>query len=69
MVTSSMTKTRRGNYVFLTWKADHGPRHVHVHKDDKLVVKWDLIKQRPMKGAASRTVTVLLRELQEEGLL
>src|SRR5437762_2464180 len=23
-------KVRRGNHVFLTWKGDHGPRHVHV---------------------------------------
>jgi len=24
----SMGKVRRGNYVFLTWKGDHSPRHV-----------------------------------------
>ena len=64
-----MTKIRRSNYLFLTWKADHGPRHVHVYKDDKLVVKWDLIRQRPIKGVASRRTRELLREVQEEGLL
>jgi len=64
-----MTKIRRGNYVFLTWKADHSPRHVHVHRDGRLIVKWDLIKQRSMKGVASRRVRELLRKLQEEGML
>jgi len=34
-----MGKVRRGNYVFLTWKGDHSPRHVHVYRDSRLVVK------------------------------
>lgn len=37
-----MGKIRRGGYVFVTWKGDHAPRHVHVYRDGKLVVKWDL---------------------------
>ena len=64
-----MTKIRRGNYLLFTWKADHSPRHVHVYKDGRLVVKWDLIEQRPMKGGANRRVRELLRELQGEGML
>jgi hypothetical protein len=32
-------KLRRGGYVFITWKGDHPPRHVHVYRDGKLVVK------------------------------
>jgi hypothetical protein len=35
-------KIRRGNHVFLGWVGDHSPRHVHVYRDGKLVVKWDL---------------------------
>jgi hypothetical protein len=31
-------KFRRGGYVFITWKGDHPPRHVHVYRDGKLVV-------------------------------
>jgi hypothetical protein len=69
VVTLTMTKIRRGNYLLLTWKADHSPRHVHVYKDGKLVVKWDLIGQRPMKGAASRRLMKIIRELYEEGML
>jgi hypothetical protein len=62
-------KIRRGNYVFLTWKGDHGPRHVHVYRDDTLVVKWDLDHEKAMKGKASRRVLELIRELESEGLL
>lgn len=64
-----MGKIRRGNYVFLSWKGDHGPRHVHVYKDEELVVKWDLENWQPMKGRASARVLSLIRELEEEGAL
>ncbi len=37
-----MGKVRRGGYVFVTWKGDHAPRHVHVYRDGKLVVKRGL---------------------------
>jgi len=62
-------KVRRGGYVFLTWKGDHPPRHVHVYRDGKLVVKWDLDNKKPMKGAASRRIRQLIEELESEGLL
>lgn len=64
-----MGKIRRGGYVFLSWKGDHGPRHVHVYRDAYLVVKWDLENWRPMKGGATVDVLRLIRELQREGLL
>lgn len=64
-----MTKLRRGNHVFLTWKGDHSPRHVHVYRDEKLVLKWDLENWLPMKGRASRRLLELIRELEDEGLL
>jgi hypothetical protein len=32
-------KIRRDNYVFLTWIGDHSPRHVHVYRDGKLILK------------------------------
>jgi hypothetical protein len=34
--------------VFLTRLGDHPPRHVHVFRDGKLVVKWDLEQGRPL---------------------
>jgi hypothetical protein len=62
-------KIRRGGYIFIAWKSDHPPRHVHVYRDGKLVVKWDLDNKKAMKGAASRRVLELIAELESEGLL
>jgi hypothetical protein len=64
-----MGKIRRGGYVFITWKGDHYPRHVHVYKDGKLRVKWDLENKKPMKGEASRRILQLIEELESEGLI
>lgn len=64
-----MGKHRRGGYVFVSWKGDHPPRHVHVYRDGKLVVKWDLDNRRPMRGRASRRVIELIEDLESEGLL
>ena len=64
-----MGKIRRGGYVFLFWKGDHPPRHVHVYRDGKLVVKWDLDNKQPMKGDASSKVIGLIEKLESEGRL
>ncbi len=55
--------------MFITWKRDHPPRHVHVYRDGKLVVKWDLDNKTAMKGAATARVLALIEELESEGLL
>ena len=62
-----MGKVRRGGYVFMSWKSDHPPRHVHVYREGKLIVKWDLDNEKPMKGLASAEVRRLIRALQSEG--
>jgi hypothetical protein len=62
-------KLRRGGYVFITWKGDHPPRHVHVYRDGRLVVKWDFDNRKAMKGAATRRILELIAELESEGLL
>jgi hypothetical protein len=64
-----MGKLRRGGYIFVWWKGDHSPRHVHVYRDGRLVVKWDLDSKKPMRGKASRRVIELLRQIEAEGLL
>ena len=64
-----MGKARRGGYTFLTWKSDHSPRHVHVYRDGKLVVKWDLENRKAMKGRASSKVVRLIDQLDAEGRL
>jgi len=64
-----MAKLRRGGYVFLTWKGDHAPRHVHVYRDGKLVLKWNLDDNEPMAGSPTARVLRLIGELKQEGLL
>ena len=64
-----MGKYRRGGYVFIMWKGDHPPRHVHVYRDGRLIVKWDLDNRIAMKGAATPRILKLIAELESEGLL
>jgi hypothetical protein len=64
-----VSKFRRGNYLFLSWKGDHSPRHVHVYKDGKLVLKWNLDDGQPMKGKATARILELIAQLEEEGAL
>lgn len=64
-----MGKLRRGGYVFVWWKGDHSPRHVHVYRDGELLVKWDLENGKAMKGTPSRRVLELIADLEREGLL
>jgi len=62
-------KVRRGGFLFITWKGDHSPRHVHVYRDGRLVVIWDLENWKPMKGVAPRRVIDLIATLKSEGAL
>jgi hypothetical protein len=62
-------KIRLGGYIFISWKSDHSPRHVHVYREGRLIVKWDLDNGRPMRGSASRSIVELIRVLQSEGRL
>ena len=55
--------------MFVAWKGDHSPRHVHVYREGRFVVKWDLENWQPMRGAAPPRVLALVRELLDEGLL
>lgn len=64
-----MGKHRRGGYVFVTWVGDHSPYHVHVYKDGRLVLKWDLENNQAMKGQASSQILKLIDGLREEGLI
>jgi Domain of unknown function (DUF4160) len=64
-----MGKTRRGGFIFVTWKGDHSPYHVHVYRDGTLVLKWDLENETPMTGKPTRRILRLISELREEGLL
>ncbi len=65
-----MGKIRRGNYVFVSWIGDHG-NHVHVYRDGRLVVKWNLDHhcEEPGSKPASRKIKDLIEELRAEGKL
>lgn len=62
-----MGKVKRGGYVFLSWIGDHSPRHVHVYRNGKLIVKWDIENNMAMKGSATRTILKYIEELIQEG--
>jgi hypothetical protein len=64
-----MTKIRRGNYIFLSWKGDHSPRPVHVYRNRRLVVKWDLENAQAMEGKAGKRVLKSIDEWEAQGLL
>jgi hypothetical protein len=64
-----LTKIRRGGYVFMTWIGDHPPPHVHVYRDGRLVMKWDLKEGCVVFGAADRRIVLTIRALQKEGRL
>lgn len=55
--------------MFLTWIGDHSPRHVHVYKDGKLVLKWNRDDSVPMKGKPSTRLLRLIEALEKEGAL
>ncbi len=64
-----MGKIRRGGYVFITWAGDHDPRHVHVFKEGKEVLKWNLEAQAEIEGKATKKMKKLIAELVSEGKL
>ncbi len=64
-----MPKIRRGGFVFLAWAGDHSPRHVHVYRDGRLVLKWDLENRQPMAGSPLPRVLELIDQLEAEGRL
>ncbi len=66
-----MVRIRRGGYLFLTWKGDHPPRHVHVFRDRVLLLRWDLDRWRPLRGSGIPPLQILriLIELRREGRL
>lgn len=61
-----MGKIRRGGYIFVKWRSDHG-NHVHVFRNRREVVKWDLDAGLEIEGKASARIKTILAELQEEG--
>lgn len=59
-------KIRRGGYVFITYKGDHDPRHVHIFRDGHEIAKWNLDAWVLMSGKVDKRILSLLKELVEE---
>ena len=64
-----MARIRRGGYILVTWRGDHWPRHVHVYRDGRLVLKFDLDHGQVLTGLPDRYLMELIRQLQREGIL
>lgn len=64
-----MGKIRRGGFVFLCWRGDHTPRHVHAYRDGRLLLKWDLERGTAMRGKPTAKLLRLIRQLDAEGRL
>jgi len=64
-----MGRIRRGGYIFVTWKGDHSPLHVHVFKDDRLILKFNLEAMVPIDGKVTARILKLIKTLMKEGLL
>ncbi len=64
-----MGKTRRGGYLFITYKGDHDPRHVHIFRDGEEIAKWNLEEWVLMAGSINKRILKLLQELVLEGAL
>ena len=64
-----MSKVKRGGYVFIRWKGDHDPPHVHIYKDDHLVAKVDLAEFELLEGSINSKILYILIALCKEGKL
>lgn len=64
-----MGKIKRGGYIFVTWVGDHPPKHVHVFRNRKLILKYDLERMKVMEGKASKKLFKIIFNLIDEGLL
>jgi len=59
-------KIRRAGYIFITWIGDHAPKHVHVFKNGKEVMKYDLENKQVMSGRSNRKIEMIILELLKE---
>ena len=64
-----MGRIRRGGYIFVSWKGDHSPRHVHIYKDGEFIGKFNLEAMVVMEGKLTRKILAIIEELVSEGEL
>jgi hypothetical protein len=66
-----MGKVRRGGYLFIWWKGDHDPRHVHVFDSkERLLGRVDVETKAPLDDwKPTRKAVEIINALQREGRL
>ena len=64
-----LAKIRRNGYIFITWKGDHSPRHLHIFKDGREILKWDLENNLVMSGTITSKLLKIIQSLVREGEL
>jgi len=64
-----MSRVKRGGYVFVRWKGDHDPPHVHVYKEGVLIAKVDLTNFELLEGSINSKIVYILIILCKEGKL
>lgn len=63
-----MGKIRRGNYEIISRVVDHG-NHIHVYKDGRQILKWDLDDHSVLEGKLTRRLRKIIKCLIQEGKL
>jgi hypothetical protein len=43
-----MGKKRSCGFIFVTYKGDHPPLHVHIEQGGREIGRWDIENQEPM---------------------
>ena len=64
-----MSRTRRGGYIFIRWKGDHPPPHVHVFNGNSTFIsRVNLQTMEPMDADhIAKEIIELIIELQWKG--
>ncbi len=62
-----MGREKRGGYLIEWWIGDHLPKHVHVYKNGKEMVKVELPGFTVLKGKLNKKLKNILMELIKEG--
>lgn len=66
-----MGKKKLAGYIFITFKGDHRPFHVHLIKDKRELGRWDIENQKPMDdfeiGSDLRNALIKLGYVKGEG--
>ncbi len=64
-----MGRWKRFGLVVVRYLTDHDPPHVHVFKDGKRILKFDIESWRMMEGKMTSNARKALEALRREGVL